>query len=34
MLGKKVVIISDMARDEEGVLNKFAGVDLFEHIYN
>jgi hypothetical protein len=34
MLGKKVVIISDMVRKEYGVWNYTAGVDLFQHIYN
>lgn len=33
MLNKKVVIISDMVRNEDGALNKFAGIDLFESIY-
>jgi hypothetical protein len=34
MLGKKVLIISDMARKEYGVWNSGAGVDLFSIIYN
>jgi hypothetical protein len=34
MLGKKVVIISDMVRREYGVENYTAGVDLFLHIFN
>lgn len=34
MLGRKVVIISDMVRKEYGVINYLAGVDLFQHIFN
>lgn len=34
MLGRKVVIISDMVRKEYGVMNYTAGVDLFQHIFN
>lgn len=34
LLGRKVVIISDMVRVEYGVTNFTAGVDLFLQIYN
>lgn len=34
MLGRKVVIISDMVREERGSTNYTAGVDLFQHIFN
>jgi len=34
MMGKKIVIVSDMARFEDGAWNSSAGVDLFELIYN
>ena len=34
LLGRKVVIISDMVRVEYGVKNFTAGVDLFLQIYN
>lgn len=33
MLGRKVVIISDMVRTEYGVTNYMAGVDLFQNIF-
>ena len=33
MQNKKVVIVSDMVRIEDGVKNVFAGIDLFESIF-
>lgn len=34
MLGKKILIISDMVRFEDGAWNYGAGVDIFCKIYN
>lgn len=34
LLGKKIVIISDMVRMEEGKKNEKAGIDLCWQIYN
>lgn len=34
VLGKQVVIITDMGRDEDGQFNPTAGVDLLYLIYN
>ena len=34
VLGKKIVIISDMGRQEEDKYNDTAGVDLFNLIYS
>jgi hypothetical protein len=34
VMGKRVVIISDMSRFEEGSWNNEAGVDLFSLMYN
>lgn len=33
LLNKKVVIVSDMVRVEDGIENVFAGIDLFESIF-
>jgi hypothetical protein len=34
MMGKKIIIISDMVRKEDDVWNYTAGLDLIETMYN